>query len=90
MEGGNPEDCAVLRACGPGKAGDKGASVFRRSAGVSSYCVNGKESEAFAPSRPGDPLAYVTCAGPGKPTHVRLESPDRKHTKECPFPFSQP
>jgi hypothetical protein len=87
QEGGGLEDCAILRACGPGKGGDKGASVFKKTRSLSSYCSELKDIEVFSPSDEDSPRAYVVCEGVGKPKGIKLSSPDGKLTKLCPFPF---
>ena len=90
MEGGPREDCAILRECGAKQGGDLGASQFRRSSPASSYCLKGKEVEVFAPADKFSPRAFIVCTGIRKPQGIRLQSPDGKHSKTCPFPFTKP
>lgn len=87
-QGGNEkEDCAWVRACGPGVGGDKGAAVFMKSLRADSHCISGKDYAAFSPIDATSPSAQVVCSGVGKPKHIKLSSPDGKLTKLCPFPF---
>lgn len=83
------QKCSLIRACGPGKGGDIGASTFRQSTPTTSYCLTKKELEIFSPSNGLSPRAYILCNDIKKPASIKLQSPDGKHTKICPFPFAK-
>lgn len=83
---GEKENCYQLKSR-DGK--EIGATVFRESVKASSYCLEGKEQDAFVSSSSPGPRAWIECAGTRKPSGIRLESPDKNLIKKCPFPFKE-
>lgn len=81
------EPCFVLRSCDAEK--EIGASLFRKSAPLSAYCVSGKELEVHGGSDKNGVKAFITCSGVQKPTGIKLVDHAGK-SKVCPFPFGQP
>lgn len=79
-----PEACFILKSIGLEEQ-EIGATVFRKSTPPQSYCLENQEQDAFV-SDTGI-RAMIECAGINKPKGIRLESPDKKHSKACPFPF---
>lgn len=84
--GDEREDCFLLKFC-DGNSIETGSSVFRKSVKSSSYCLEGKEQEAFSPSSHKSPRAFIECKGLKNPVGIRLESPDGKIKKICKFPY---
>ena len=83
----NSENCFILRNCSDKVEGQQGASLFRKSVSADSYCLDGKDSEVFSPSKPDQPKAFIECNGKNKPVAIRLESGNGKLQKKCKFPF---
>ena len=78
------EDCFQLRSIDQGRE-EIGATVFRKSVKESSYCLENNEQDSFV-SVSGI-RALIECSGVRKPTAIRLESPDGKKSRRCPFPY---
>lgn len=83
----NSENCFILRNCSDKVEGQLGASLFRKSVSADSYCLDGKESEVFSPSKPDQPKAFIECNGKKKPVTIRLENGNGKLVKNCKFPY---
>ena len=80
------EPCFILRSCGREK--EIGASVFRQSTPLDSYCIGGLDVEAMGASSSFGGRAHILCGGQKTPQSLRLTSPDGKLTKVCKFPVS--
>jgi hypothetical protein len=83
LTGGNPDDCYVLKTCE--RIPETGASVFRRSTPLSSYCLSGKETEVMGSSKE-DVKAFITCTSKNRPSSIRLVT--GREQQICSFPFT--